>query len=135
MPPELNVLFLAAEAEPFIKVGGLGDVAGSLPQAIRALSAESTNGVTVDIRLVIPLHSVMRSDRQGYRPVAAFSIPHKAGPVPVQAFVAQHGDLPVYLLDAEPIARSGSVYSSEPSLDAEKYTFFSLAAKTRLMPL
>ena len=25
----INVLFLAAEAEPFIKIGGLGDVAGA----------------------------------------------------------------------------------------------------------
>jgi len=128
MPPDLNVLFLSAEAEPFIKVGGLGDVAGSLPRAIRALPPEITGGVTVDVRLVIPLHSVMRSDRRGYRPIAAFSVPHARGPVPVQAFVALQGDLPVYLLDAEPIARSGSVYSSEASLDAEKYTFFSLAA-------
>jgi starch synthase len=128
MPSDLKVLFLAAEAEPFIKVGGLGDVAGSLPRAIRALPQEITHGVTVDVRLVIPLHSVMRSGRQDYRPIVAFSVPHARGPVPVQAFVAQHGDLPVYLLDAEPIARSGSVYSSVPSLDAEKYTFFSLAA-------
>jgi starch synthase len=128
MPPDLKVLFLAAEAEPFIKVGGLGDVAGSLPRAIRALPPEFTRGVTADIRLVIPLHSVMRSDRQNYRPIVAFSVPHVNGSVPVRAFVAQHGDLPVYLLDAEPIARIGSVYSSEASLDAEKYTFFSLAA-------
>jgi starch synthase len=128
MPPELKVLFLAAEAEPFIKVGGLGDVAGSLPRAIRALPPEVTGGVAVDVRLVIPLHSVMRSDRRDYRPIAAFSVPHAKGSVPVQAFVTQHGDLPVYLLDAEPISRSGSVYSSEASLDAEKYTFFSLAA-------
>jgi starch synthase len=70
----------------------------------------------------------MRSDRRGTRPIAAFAVPHTAGPVSVQAFVAQHGDLPVYLLDAEPIVRSGSVYSSEASLDAEKYTFFSMAA-------
>jgi starch synthase len=128
MPLDLTVLFLAAEAEPFVKVGGLGDVAGSLPRAIRALPSESTGGITVDVRLVIPLHSAMRSDRRGYRPIAAFSVPHAAGPIPVQAFVALQGDLPVYLLDAEPIARSGSVYSSDASLDAEKYTFFSLAA-------
>ena len=38
MPQTINVLFLAAEAEPFVKVGGLGDVAGTLPRALRALS-------------------------------------------------------------------------------------------------
>jgi glycogen synthase len=30
----LNVLFLAAEADPLVKIGGLGDVAGTLPIAI-----------------------------------------------------------------------------------------------------
>ena len=30
MSQTINVLFLAAEAEPFVKVGGLGDVAGTL---------------------------------------------------------------------------------------------------------
>jgi len=38
MSQTINVLFLAAEAEPFVKVGGLGDVAGTLPRALRALS-------------------------------------------------------------------------------------------------
>ena len=40
MSQTINVLFLAAEAEPFVKVGGLGDVAGTLPKALRALSNE-----------------------------------------------------------------------------------------------
>jgi hypothetical protein len=34
----INVLFLAAESEPFVKIGGLGDVAGALPDAIHRIS-------------------------------------------------------------------------------------------------
>ena len=37
MSAALQVLFLAAEADPFFKVGGLGDVAGSLPPVLRRM--------------------------------------------------------------------------------------------------
>ena len=33
---KLNVLFVASEAVPFVKTGGLADVAGSLPKALMA---------------------------------------------------------------------------------------------------
>ncbi len=46
----------------------------------------------------------------------------------VQVYTTMLGSLPVYFLDGEPISSSGSVYSSDASLDAEKYAFFSLAA-------
>ena len=42
----MRVLFVASEASPFIKSGGLGDVAGALPKALAKKNA--------DVRVVIP---------------------------------------------------------------------------------
>jgi len=128
MPESLNVLFLAAEAEPFVKVGGLGDVAGSLPRFLRGLPPEITNGVAVDVRLVIPMHPVLRNDPRGMRPLQIFHLPHKGGDLQVQVLMTSLDGMPVYFLDGEAVSASGSVYSSQPALDAEKYSFFSLAA-------
>jgi starch synthase len=47
---QIKILFIAAEAEPFVKVGGLGDVAGSLPVALKQLAPQ------LDIRLAIPFY-------------------------------------------------------------------------------
>jgi starch synthase len=123
MPQTINVLFLAAEAEPFVKVGGLGDVAGTLPRALRALSHDE---LKIDVRLVLPQHAVIRPDT--FRPVGMYSIPRGKTEVQVQAYEGILDGMPVYFLNGEPIRSSGSVYSSNNKLDAEKYTFFSLAA-------
>ena len=42
----MKVLFAASEASPFIKTGGLGDVIGALPVALKELG--------VDARVIIP---------------------------------------------------------------------------------
>jgi len=47
MPP-LKVLFVASEVAPFRKTGGLADVAGSLPKALRRRG--------LDVRVVMPLY-------------------------------------------------------------------------------
>ena len=47
----LKVLFVTSEAAPFAKTGGLGDVSGSLPRALR------TRGL--DVRVVMPLYAGM----------------------------------------------------------------------------
>ena len=46
MDKPLNILLLSSEAVPFAKVGGLADVAGSLPKALRRLGH--------DARLALP---------------------------------------------------------------------------------
>ena len=123
MSQTINVLFLAAEAEPFVKVGGLGDVAGTLPRALRALSNDE---VKVDVRLVLPMHSVIREE--SLKPLGIYSIPRGKTEVQVEAFEGVQEGMPVYFINGNPIRASGSVYSSNNKLDAEKYVFFSLAA-------
>ncbi|HEX2990884.1 MAG TPA: glycogen/starch synthase [Anaerolineales bacterium] len=123
MPQIINILFLAAEAEPFVKVGGLGDVAGTLPRALRAISNEN---IKLDVRLVLPFHTVIRPDT--LRPLGIYSIPRGSSDVQVEAYEGILDGMPVYFLNGEPIRASGSVYSSNNKLDGEKYTFFSLAA-------
>ena len=51
----MKVCFIAAEAAPFVKVGGLGDVIGSLPKALRELG--------IDARVVLPLYSSIDRER------------------------------------------------------------------------
>ena len=48
--------------------------------------------------------------------------------VQVDAYEGVLDGMPVYFINGEPIRASGSVYSSNNKLDAEKYAFFSLAA-------
>lgn len=50
----MKVLFVASEANPFIKTGGLGDVIGSLPMALKELGEE--------VRVVIPNYRDINKD-------------------------------------------------------------------------
>jgi starch synthase len=123
MSKTINVLFLAAEADPFIKVGGLGDVAGVLPRELRALSNEE---IKLDVRLVLPYHPAVKAEN--LRPLELYSIPRGNSEVGVEAFETTLNGMPVYFIGGEPIRANGSVYSLDASLDAEKYAFFSMAA-------
>ena len=122
MSQTIKVFFLAAEADPFVKVGELGDVAGSLTRALRALSTED---IKLDVRLILPYHPVVRAD--GLKPLGMFSLLRGDSEVQVEAFETSLDGMPVYFITGDPIRANGSVYSLDPKLDAEKYAFFSLA--------
>jgi starch synthase len=116
----VRILFLAAEAEPFVKVGGLADVAGSLPGALRALGH--------DVRLVMPGYGALLWDRYKPRRVAAFDIPYAWGAQRAEIWETRHGEVPVFLVTGPPIPKDSRIYGAGIQEDAPKFLFFSLAA-------
>ena len=116
----VRILFLAAEAAPLVKVGGLGDVAGSLPRALRALGH--------DVRVVIPGYGAI--DWPRYKPElrTTFPVPHRGGAQVAEIYeTAADGD-PVFLVTGPPIPMDRRVYGSGIEEDGPKFIFFSLAA-------
>ena len=122
MPIPLKILFLVSEADPFVKVGGLGDVGGSLPNALLDLNAN------LDVRLVIPFHTAIRTDNLEIHREAVFTIPRAGGDVPVQVFHTELRGLHVYLISGDPFSQATKVYDTDAAVDGEKFVFFSLAA-------
>lgn len=50
----MRVLFVVSECVPFVKSGGLGDVAGALPQALKKFG--------IDIRVMLPKYSIISEE-------------------------------------------------------------------------
>ncbi len=116
----MRVLFLAAEAEPFVKVGGLADVAGALPGALRALGH--------DVRLVMPGYGALDWHRYAPERRARLDIPHARGAQPAEIWETRLEQTPVFLVTGPPIPKDQRIYGSGIDEDAPKFIFFSLAA-------
>lgn len=124
----LNILFLAAEANPYIKVGGLADVAGALPAALRSLNFDGLEREKLDVRLVLPLHRRIKTDALTTPPCASFCIYKNGNKLSVNAYKSNIEGPPTYFIEGFPISNAEDVYSSNGDVDREKYTFFSIAA-------
>ena len=118
----MRVLFAAAEAAPFVKIGGLGDVAGSLPRALRSLSP------SIDVRLFLPYYDFLDLSSYSMEPAARFTVREHEENIPAEAFRVDINQVPVYLIRGKPITDLPSVYSDDGYRDGRKFTFFSLAA-------
>jgi len=66
---KLKVLYAVSEAAPFIATGGLGEVAGSLPQALA-----ERYGDEIDMRIILPLYQGI-GDRTGFEFVGKLPFP------------------------------------------------------------
>jgi starch synthase len=111
----VKVLFVSVEMSPLVKVGGLADVAGSLPKALRARG--------LDVRLILPLHRAI--DRQRHRlarVMTAIPVPTPNGPAPVSVWQGEVSGVPVYAVDHAPMFDRPQVYG-EPD-DAHRWLFF-----------
>jgi starch synthase len=124
----LKILFIAVEADPFIKVGGLGDYAGSLPLALRNLYPDQIQNHEIDVRLAIPFHGRISAKRWGIRFLTKYTILEKRKPVIVKVYVTQFEGLPVYLIGRNQRAKiTSSVYSEKSFVNSRKFAFFSIA--------
>jgi starch synthase len=123
----LKVLFSASEAEPFIKIGGLGDVAGSLPPALLAYFQKSPGLPKLDLRVFIPFHSRIPRDHFKMQKVDSFFVKAINSQVKTEVFLCTDMKIPVYLIAGDCIPENSPVYDPNPIVDGKKFAFFSLA--------
>lgn len=116
----MKILFAVSEANPFIATGGLADVAGSLPRAIRNYQHAC--------RVVLPLYSAIKQELRGkMKFVCNFYVNLGWRNQYCGVFEASHNGVKYYLLDNEYyFKRDGGIYGFYD--DAERFAFFSKAA-------
>lgn len=114
----MRILYAASEALPYIASGGLADVAGSLPKAIRDKKHAC--------RVVMPLYGDIKDElRQSLRFVTSFYVPVAWRSQYCGLYEGNVGGVKYYLLDNEYYFRRKGIYGFYD--DAERFTFFSRA--------
>jgi starch synthase len=106
----LDVLFVTVEMSPLAKVGGLGDVAGSLPRALRERD--------INVRVAMPMHSaidrVLLSPRKVLDDV---KVAWPSGTKKVDVWMADIRGVPVYLIESPEFFDRADVYGSDDDKD------------------
>ena len=118
-----RVLFVVAELAPWMKTGGLGEVAATLPAALRAAG--------VDARILVPAYPGVRAALRAARATAEIAQPGGAfPPAQVLAGVTAAG-VPVFAVDCPALyARSGDPYCDARGRDwPDNHLRFGLLAK------
>jgi starch synthase len=116
----MNVLFVAAEAAPFAKVGGMADVVGSLPAALRRIG--------LDARVMIPGYGFIEHFKYKVQFLFGFDLPRKTGTTHVKVYAAEEDGVPIYLVQGWPFIGDEPTVYSDWHHDMPRFIFFSQAA-------
>jgi starch synthase len=114
----MKVLYVASEANPFMASGGLGDVAGSLPVALRKR--------LIGCRVVMPLYdSIKQEYKDQMKFITSISVPVSWRRQYCGIFEAKHNGVIFYFLDNQYYFKRDGIYGHYD--DAERFAFFSRA--------
>ena len=123
----LKILLVAAEVAPFAKVGGLADVAGALPKALKALGH--------DVRVVMPRYGSIDVEKYGLRRIVTnLGVPLAHQPVNADVLEGRiAGEVPIYFIDNQQFFGRDGMYGFWD--DDARFIYFSRAALEMLRPL
>lgn len=111
----MRILFAAAEVDPFSKVGGLADVAASLPWRLMEMGH--------DVRIVAPCHQASLAAHAASTTHRAYTVALPGRPRDIDVAMAEgYGGVPVYLVADSHYFGEREVYG-EPD-DLLRYQFF-----------
>lgn len=114
----MNILFAVSEAAPFVKTGGLGDVAGSLPAALAAEGA--------DVRVILPLYGSIAEKWRLKMNYLFYDYVHLTWRSQYcGVFTLKKDGVTYYFLDNEYYFKRDRVYGEFD--DGERFAFFSKA--------
>ncbi|MCL2531710.1 MAG: glycogen synthase GlgA [Oscillospiraceae bacterium] len=115
----MKVLFVTSESRPFVASGGLADVAGSLPQALRKR--------VVGARVILPLHDAINPElRASMKFVTHIVVPLAWRKQYCGLFEAQHNGVVYYFLDNQYYFKRGAKLYGHYD-DGERFAFFARA--------
>lgn len=115
----MKVLYVASEANPWIASGGLGDVAGSLPIALRKR--------LIGCRVVLPLYdSIKQEYKDKMTFITSISVPVSWRRQYCGIFEAKLNGVVFYFLDNQYYFKRDGIYGHYD--DAERFAFFARAA-------
>lgn len=114
----MKVLYATSEAYPFAMSGGLADVAGALPKALRKR--------LVGCRVIMPLYDTISEElRAKMNFITSITVPVSWRRQYCGIFEARHDGVIYYLIDNQYYFKRDSLYGFYD--DAERFAFFSRA--------